>query len=59
MTRAYLALACVITGLLTVATQVTSDLLALALLLTAALLLIVAAFAVLYKHSKEWCVDES
>ncbi len=59
MTRAYLALACVITGLLTAATQVTSDLLALALLLTAALLLIVAAFAVLYKLSKEWCVDES
>jgi len=59
MTRAYLALACVITGLLTAATQVTSDLLALALLLTAALLLIVAAFAVLYKHSKEWCADKS
>ena len=59
MTRAYIALACVIAGLLTTATQVESDLLALALLLTAALLLIVAAFAVLYKHSKEWCVDES
>ena len=59
MTRAYIALACVIAGLLTAATQVTSDLLALALLLVAAAFLIVAAFAVLYKHSKEWCADKS
>ena len=59
MTRAYIALAGVIGGLLSAATQVTCDLLALALLLIAALLLIVAAIAVLYKHSKEWCVDES
>lgn len=59
MTRAYIALAGVIAGLLTTATQVESDLLAQALLFIAAFFLIVAAFAVLYKHSKEWCVDES
>lgn len=59
MTRALVALALTVAGLLIAASQADRDIVAFAFLLMAGAVLAIAAGAVLYRHTKEWCTDES
>ncbi|MFM0097506.1 hypothetical protein PQQ87_17965 [Paraburkholderia nemoris] len=59
MKRALVALALVVAGLLAAASQADRDIVAFAFLMVAGAVLAVAAGAVLYRHTKEWCADES
>lgn len=59
MKRALVALALVVAGLLAAASQADRDIVAFVFLIAAGAVLALAAGAVLYKHTKEWCADES